>query len=395
MTAPVPRRPLRVAVLDHTAELGGAELALARLLQALPESLEVRVVLFSRGPLVDRLTRAGHAVDVLPLDPGIVTMSRYAAGRAGALVAGLRALPHIVRLVGHLRAAGIDVIHTTSLKADLVGIPVALLLRRPLVWHLHDRVSPDYLPAGVVLLVRALARIAPRWVIANSEATAATLPGVRRLSVAHPGLDAHQIAARPTDVLNTPPGPPVVGMIGRISPTKGQLQLVRAAAAVHEVRPDVRFRIIGEASFGAEAYAADVRSEVVRLGLADVVVFTGFVHDPARALDELSLCVHGATVPEPFGQVVVEAMARGVPVVATSGGGVDEILSVGPADLPLAWSVPAEDVAALTHAIIEAVNDPEEAHRRAAAAWTAVTEHFTIEQTATVVARVWEHVARR
>ncbi|WP_332699644.1 hypothetical protein, partial [Halalkalibacter lacteus] len=92
------------------------------------------------------------------------------------------------------------------------------------------------LPGSMVRLVRLLARVAPRVVIANSEATAATLPGARGLTVAHPGLAPDQIARHPRSAA---PAPPVVGMVGRISPTKGQLEFVRAAAQVLTAVPSV------------------------------------------------------------------------------------------------------------------------------------------------------------
>ncbi|EWT02788.1 glycosyl transferase family 1 [Intrasporangium oryzae NRRL B-24470] len=383
-------RPVRVAVLDHTAELGGAELALIRLLDHVDRRrFEVVVVLFSDGPLAGRLRDAGHAVEVLPLGRDVTGVDRHTAGGLQGIVSAARSLPFVARLARRLRALDVDLVHTTSLKADLLGVPAAGLARRPLVWHVHDRIAPDYLPAPLVGLVRRAARRLPRHVIANSAATAATLPGVRRLSVAHPGLTPEQVAPAPRQA--QPEGPPVVGIVGRISPTKDQLTFVRAAAAVAASVPAARFRVVGEPSFGAEAYAAEVADEVRRLGLDDRLTFTGFVSEVADELDALAVCVHAAAVPEPFGQVVTEAMARGVPVVATRGGGVTEILDDG--GPPLGWLVPPGDPAALAEAVTQALSNPEEARARAAAAWHSATERFDIERTAGTVMAVWEEVA--
>lgn len=382
--------PLRVAVLDHTAELGGAELALVRLLDHVDRSrFEVVVVLFSDGPLAGRLRASGHPVEVLPLDRDVTAVDRQAAGGLQGIVSAARALPFVARLARRLRTLDVDLVHTTSLKADLLGVPAAALARRPLVWHVHDRIAPDYLPAPLVGLVRAAARRLPRRVIANSAATAATLPGVPRLTVAHPGLTADQVTPAPRRA--QPEGPPVVGIVGRISPTKDQLTFVRAAATVAASLPGARFRVVGEPSFGAEAYAAEVAAEVRRLGLEDRFTFTGFVADVAGELDAMAVCVHAAAVPEPFGQVVTEAMARGVPVVATRGGGVTEILEDG--GVPLGWLVPPGDPVALATAVTHALSDPEEARVRAAAAWRSATERFDIERTAGTVMAVWEEVA--
>ncbi|MDF2848054.1 MAG: glycosyltransferase, partial [Oerskovia sp.] len=89
-----PGRPVRVLVLDHTGELGGAELALVRLLEVLGPDVDVRVLLFSDGPLVSRLRAAGAVVEVLPLDPATASTSRSALGRAG-----LAQLVSLARLV--------------------------------------------------------------------------------------------------------------------------------------------------------------------------------------------------------------------------------------------------------------------------------------------------------
>ncbi len=113
---------MRVVVLDHTAELGGAELALVRTLDALPDGVDVRVVLFSEGPLVARLAERGHAVEVLPLDPSVSAVTR-APGRLDGARAALRSAPFVVRLARRLRQLRPDVVHCTSLKADLLGLP--------------------------------------------------------------------------------------------------------------------------------------------------------------------------------------------------------------------------------------------------------------------------------
>lgn len=390
----MPTRPLRVAVLDHTAELGGAELALARLAAAIdPADVELVVLSFSPGPLVERIRQGGHVAEVVPLPGALAGLDRRSVGRLStALRSALRLVPFVWRLSRRVRELDVDVVHTTSLKADLIGVPVSILARLPLVWHVHDRIAPDYLPASMVGLLRLLARHVPAHVIANSAATAATLPRVDRLTVAHPGLAPDQLAA-------SAPGPlagqsPVIGVLGRISPTKAQLEFVRAAARVATAHPEARFRVVGAATFGAEDYERIVRDEVTSRGLMDHFTFTGFVEDPTSELDRMTTCVHTASVPEPFGQVIVEAMARGVAVVATSGGGVDEILEPYGGE-HVGWLVPPRDVPALAAAIIETIEEPEEADRRSRAGWAAARNRFTIERTAETVVGVWREVASR
>ena len=382
------RPPLRVVVLDHTARRGGAELALARLLDALPSgAVRLRVVFFEDGPLVEQLRRSGHVVDVLPLVGAVGAQSRALTAASGA-VSAMRVLPFVAKLASRLRSWHPDVVHTTSLKADLIGLAAGRLVRRPVVWHVHDRIAPDYLPAPVVRAFRAAARRGPVAVVANSSATAETLPGARSLTVVHPGLAPEQIVA---DVDHRKgPAQPIVGLVGRISPTKGQLEFVRAAADLVRRRSDVRFQVTGSALFGETAYEALVRAEVERLGLGSVVTFTGFHEDAGAVMDGLTVCVHASPVPEPFGQVVVEAMARGVPVVATSAGAVPEILDGG----RLGYLARPGDVHDLACAIERALDDPRRSDV-ARAAWKDVKTRYTARQSAESILAIWQAVAAR
>lgn len=403
-----PDRPVRVLVLDHTGQLGGAELALVRLLEALGPDVDVRVLLFSDGPLVPRLRAAGAVVEVLPLDARTVSTSREAVGRAGAaqLVSLLRLVPFTWALSRRVRALRPDVVHTTSLKADLLGVVPARVARAALVWHVHDRIADDYLPARVVRAFRWAASRLPAAVIVNSRATAETLPGPS--TVAYPGFGADQVlvggratghptgqaAARQGAAGQVAPGP-VVGMVGRISPTKGQLELVRAASRVLVDHPGASFRLVGEPSFGAEGYADEVRAEAVRLGVADRVVWVGFVADPAAELDGFDVCVHASPVPEPFGQVVVEAMIREVPVVATRAGGVVEVLAGTPEDpAPLGELVEPGDADSLARGVLAVLDHPQDAAARARRAADVARERFAATRTAEVVSGVWRRAAR-
>lgn len=384
-----------MVVVDHTAEPGGAEVALVRLLRALDrEQADVRVVLFSAGPLVAELRGAGVPVRVMPLAADVTSVDRYTAGHASwaNLVRAVRTVPFVVRLAWLLRRCGADLVVTTSLKADLLGGTAARLAGRRLVWHLHDRIAEDYLPGAMVRLVQAASRVLPHLVIANSAATAQTVPV--RCEVVPPPidpawvLDPAAVAARPG-----PGEHPVVGLVGRISPTKGQREFVRAAAMVAVDHRRAQFRIIGSPMFGAEEYAAQVRAEQAQAehdgALAPGQVhWTGFVTDPRAELDGLDVLVHASPVPEPFGQVIVEAMVRGVPVVATRAGGAVQIVAPDDED-PLGVLVAPGDARALADAITLVLDDPDAARTCAHAARTSAARRFDAASAAARVTSVW------
>lgn len=116
--------------------------------------------------------------------------------------------------------------------------------------------------------------------------------------------------------------------------------------------------------FGEDVWEADLHELVGRLGLTDRVTFVGFVADVEGELARLDLLVHASVIPEPFGQVVVEGMAAGMPVVATDAGGPAETITHGVDGVLVAPG----DADALAEAIVRLRADPAERSRLGAAA---------------------------
>jgi len=319
---------LRVTYIGHTAQLSGGELALARMLPALT-GVEPRVVLAEDGPLVARLREDGICTEVLPMGEAARHLRR-AEVRPGrlplaALVGSVQAT---WRLARRLRSERPDLLHTNTLKAALYGGVAGRLAGVPVVWHLRDRIAPDYLPRPAVWMVRLAARALPVAVIANSSATLATLrPGIhtRRLDtvVASPIPSVPPRSSRPRD------GQPfTLGLVGRLAPWKGQDLFLRAFAMSFP-DTDARARVVGSAMFGEDDWVQSLRDLVVDLGIQKRVDFVGFTTDVAAEYARFDVFVHASLIPEPFGQVVFEAMAAGVPVVAPEAGGPGEVVTDG------------------------------------------------------------------
>lgn len=391
---------MKVAVIGHTAALGGAELVLLRLLEQVDRALfDPVVILFADGPLVARLRDAGQTVVVVPLSDAVADAHRdqLASGLIALLTAARTSVMFIVRLRKLLRQLEVEVVHTNTLKAHLLAGVAARSLRLPLVCYVHDRISSDYLPAPVARAMRLVLRYLPTHTLVNSLATKATLAPMpaNRWTLAYPGVDSTVIAIDPSHPVAGQPGigQPVIGILGRISPTKGQQIFVRAAAAVRTTIPDVRFVIAGSALFGEQAYDQRLRSLVSELGLTDSVQFRGFITDVPALMAELNVLVHASPVPEPFGQVVVEAMMAAVPVIATRAGGVPEIVLDG--DEPLGILVPPNDVRELSEAMVEVITGGREVRLRAERAQQSARRRFSVEQMVAAVSSGWRAAAAR
>jgi len=311
-----------VVYLDHCALLSGAELALARLLPALRDDIDAHVILGEDGPLSQRLRAAGVSVEVLPMPAAARTLRRdRVRGTVDVVRAAMLTAGYCLRLRARLRALRPDLVHTNSLKAALYGGLAARAAGVPVVWHVRDRIAPDYLPSPAVRLVTWCARWFPAALIANSAATRTTLGRLaRRVTVVPSPIEAPA---------GSPParhGPLTVGVVGRLAPWKGQDLFLRAFAAAFPGGPE-RAVLVGEALFGEGEYAAGLRGLAADLGIADRVEFRGFREDVPAELAAMDILVHSATLPEPFGQVVVEGMAAGLPVVAPAAGGPAETVT--------------------------------------------------------------------
>jgi glycosyltransferase involved in cell wall biosynthesis len=315
----------RVVYVDHVARLSGGEIALLRLL---PHLVGVRphVILGEDGPLALRLQQAGVSVEVLPLDPAARDLRRDSA-RAGAvpLRTALQTLRYTLRLARRLRRISPDVVHTNSLKAGVYGTLAARLAGVPVVWHLRDRIAEDYLPASAVRALRLLVPRLANGVVANSQATLDTLGATRRAWVIP---DSVGIAPEPPEDDRRPPDAATFGMLGRIAPWKGQDLFLRAFAAAFPGGAE-RAVIIGTPMFGEEDYERGLHRLAAELGLSERVEFRGFREDVWGELAALDVLVHASVIPEPFGQVVLEGMAAGLPVLAPDEGGPAEVIDDG------------------------------------------------------------------
>ena len=412
-----PRRT--ILYLDHTAKMGGGEIALLNLVCALDkECYRPVVILAADGPLAGRLRAAGIETHVEPLAPAVLDTRKDSLGLTSLLRVGQAwaCARHAFRLARLARRLGADLIHTNSLKADLYGGLAGRIAGIPVLWHVRDRIDEHYLPPHIAAAFRGLSRIVPRAVVANSESTLRTLRPVRGQLAAtvYSGIAACPGADRGTDgrrhvvhdgydtELFGPPTVPAPGtsppahetatiaLVGRIAAWKGQHIFLHAAALVRDEFPQARFQIIGAPLFGEHEYAQSLRRMVCALGLTDRVAFLGFREDVPALLAGADVVVHASTLGEPFGQVVIEGMAAGKPVVATDGGALPEIVIPGETGL----LVPMGDAPALAAALRALLEDPVRAAAMGTAGRRRVRERFTIAHTVRKMESIYEHLLR-
>ncbi|MDR3710335.1 MAG: glycosyltransferase family 4 protein [Capsulimonadaceae bacterium] len=392
----------RVTILyvDHTARLGGGEIALLNLIRALDKTrYRPIVVLASEGKLAGEFERSGIETHIIPLDKSVVERRKDSLGFFSFLQLRQvwRVLSYALRIARFARENDVDIIHTNSLKADIYGGIAARIENIPAIWHVRDNITADYLPRIMVSIFRLLARMIPDTVVANSQSTLRTVQLPRRAHTAVIYSGAVRVPDRDTveDSLDAAgakwPEEPVIALIGRISPWKGQHIFIRAAAEVVKAFPRCKFWVIGSAMFGEQEYDESIRILAEELSVKDRVEFLGFRADVDVLMPEVDIVVHASTLGEPFGQVVIEGMASAKPVIATNGGALPEIIVHDESGI----LVPMGDAMAMSQAIIRLLSDPVAARKMGRAGQVRVRGRFTIEHTVASMQSVYEHIIER
>jgi glycosyltransferase involved in cell wall biosynthesis len=292
--------------------LGGAEAMLQTVLDGAQASgHELELVFFGAGPWPAELREAGFRIEVL------------GAGR-------LRDLHRWGVTVGRLarifRQRQPDLILNWSAKTQLYGAPAAVLagMSDRVVWWQHaiqarhwiDRCATA-LPAIAIgcsseTVARAQTQLSPR------RPTFVVAPGTRSPNDATP----QALLDLPTDV-------PIVGLVGRMEPWKGQDRMLSAQALLRERGHRIHTVMVGGDAYDiSPEYARSLPGLVERLGLVDDVTMTGQVPDAGPYIECMDILVNASDC-EPFGIVLLEGMARGVAVAAVDAGGPAEIIESG------------------------------------------------------------------
>ncbi|MBI5872652.1 MAG: lipopolysaccharide heptosyltransferase II [Candidatus Omnitrophica bacterium] len=177
----------------------------------------------------------------------------------------------------------------------------------------------------------------------------------------------------------------LIGVVGRITPIKGQLYFLKAMAKVLRSLPGVKAWIVGGISPGKDNYMEELEVWTRRLGLSEAVKFLGLRHDIPELLSQMDCLVMPSIAEESFGRVVVEAQAIGVPVVATRVGGVVEIIE----DKLDGILVHPKDPDGLAEAILSILKDQDFASGLARAGRKKVEEKFSLEKMAQDTIKVY------
>lgn len=360
-------RTPRIAYLIDSLGMGGAERVLLSTLQHLDRGrFEPQVCVLQErdgNPLAAEVRKLGIRVDMVPV------------GR-------LRDPRALVRVVRHLRSSGAELVHSQLEFSNTLGGAAARILGIPCVSTLHTFDDP---PSGTrdawrTRLMWASMRHLHARVIAVSEAVRihhmehGRLPADKVVTI-YNGVDveafersdpSRRLSLR--DGLGIAPEAAVIASVAVLREAKGLQYLIDAMSRIHETVPAAKLLIVGEGEFGPA-----LLRQAAGLGLEGHVVFTGMRADVADLLAMSDLFVL-PTLGDVLPTVVAEAMAAGLPVVASNVGGLPEMVDDGRTGI----LVPPSDAGRLADACSRLLLEPQLAESMGRAGRDFVKERFDI-----------------
>jgi glycosyltransferase involved in cell wall biosynthesis len=382
----------RILFIEHseTGIVGGSLTGLVHLIRGLdPHHFESTLLLYEPKDLKGELDGTGCRILVLPNGhrqteaPARKADSR--TGRVAEMRRGLgavrrfvtRELPRARKLLPVIKAERPDLIHLgNGIKPNLDGIVASRLARVACV--AHEKGFVRYTPFD-----KLWARVIQSCVCMTDAVRVHLLgQGVRapRMPVVYDGLDlAHFLPQRSAEDVRRELGfstsDLVIGMFGNIQPWKGQDVTLRAMAAVASEFPNLVCLFAGGVVRGAEWYQASLEEFVRAHGLERRVRFLGSRSDVPDLVNAIDVPVHASVTPEPFGRVLIEAMALGKPVVATAAGGPLEIVEPESTGL---LARPGDDVE-MAAVLRRLLRDPALRASMGEAGRRRAHEHFSLE----------------
>jgi len=370
---------VKILYLDHAAELGGAEVSLLGLLRTLDRTRFAPALACPPGTLRQRAQALGVTVLDLSTERLLKNLTPW------GLWLRLRRGSAAVERAARERAS--DALHANTLRVAVLAARVARRLRLPLIWHVRDRVTPEWVRRR--LLRRCDIAIAPSRFIANS------LGAQPKIRVVPNGIDPADVPPEEAvtafrQELGIPTDASLVGCMGRLHRWKGQHYFLDVAARLARELGNVTFLVVGAPLHAApgDTYAAELADTTRRLGLEGRVRFLGHRADPLVALSAMDVVVN-CSRDEPFGRVLIEAMACRRPVVAFRSGAVPEIVE----DSSTGFLVPFGDTASMAEAVAALVRNRTRAEAYGEAGRQRVATRFTLAASTRAVEAIYAELA--
>lgn len=323
----------KIAFVTHSAEMGGAEIFLSRILPKL-KAFDCRVYFIgNEGPMLAHMNSLGIEVKHLKISASILNIRTNQGIRKLKLRSTFRSFISDCKLLSkEFVDYGASLVYTNSSKAHIVAAIAGRLGRVPVISHMHDALRGGNFSRLNFLTLWLCLRIFATQVIVNSNFTNERL-GSRWWRSSPVVVDCALPDWSPPVARHfTQSKPLIFGTVGRITRWKGQDNVIRAYSEIRKVAAfsNSKLLVVGSPSLPDDfIFEAELRQQVSDLGLASFVEFLSYTPDIEIVYGQLDVLLHHPKTPEPFGQVLLEAQSRGTIVFAPLPGGATEFISSG------------------------------------------------------------------
>ena len=369
---------IKTAIIMPLAEQrGGAELALMHLMQqGRGVGIEWLLIFLKHGPMVEQVARLGIAVHVID---------------AFRLREPHRFIGAVLKIARLARREKVQMIFGWMGIAHLYGATAARLAGVPTAWYQHGIPLDKHWIDRMATLLPAVGILTCSQAVADAQAQ---LSPRRPLRVIYPGVELERFdpgllpsPQKSKRRLGLPTEELIIGIVGRLQHWKGIHVLIEAMPEILRTHPASHCVVVGGDHAQEPEYSAFLRERICALRLEDKVTLAGLQSNIPEWMQAMDVIVH-ASDHEPFGIVVIEAMALGKPVVAGAAAGPTEIITDGVDGL----LSPYGDAPALAQAVLRYLSAPEFAGRMGAAARKRASEFSTQIYAQNFIAAVQELV---
>lgn len=392
----------KILYIEHNMDgsIGGSHYALLDIVRGMDRTRYRPVVLFFEGHsllqafsdtgaevLVGRPGRGPVALKFTSLLPKVLRRTLQ-AGWNGIRLLTTQPLAWI-RL---LRSVRPDLIHfNNSFNGDHDLIVAAKVLGIPCI--AHQRGVPGVTGPVEVMFSRGFSAIIAISTTIRDDVLARGVDP-RRVRLIHDGLDPERVVVRRPGAellrsLGLRPTDRIIGMVGNVKPWKGQHVLIGALAHLRAEHPDLHCIFVG--AIVDQGYFRRLEDLLGAAGVRDRAHFVGFDSNPADFVTMMEVVVHASVEPEPFGLVVVEAMALSKPVVATTIGGPRDVVEDG----VTGYLCPPEDDVALAGCLARLLANPACARQMGTAGRERLLAAFTSAAQVQTIQHLYDELLHR
>jgi len=393
-------RKARVLLCESGSGVGGSAKYLNDLVGLLDSGrYSVQVAASARGPFIERIQASGIPVHLksfwnFPWLAGMTArcpaLFRYAAA---AFAGGVQILVCVPAIAGWLRARRIRLVHLNNevlsqipllLGAKLAGCKVVCHLQG---WRPFTRVERLVIP--LIDQMTCLSNTGAKHFENVLGRRVVGIPHALRMD----GRRAPRVIVRDNarEALGAHSDELLISIVGRVMPWKGQDVFLKAIARVRQRFPNVRGLVVGRDMSPGQMFLGELYELAKSLGMNGSVRFKEFQEDVEAIYAASDIIVHASTQPEPFGLVILEAMAAGTPVVATNAGGVLDMMRHEETGL----LVTPGSVDEMASAIERLIQDPDLRNRLSANARAMVEAEFTMDRNARSFMSLYESLLQR